>query len=72
MPNIQIEKCVNEEIERGLWGYVGVDGISIDEFVNNDNEKSALILEAEYDEEDDILWLNIIPNVDAYDYYVGD
>lgn len=72
MPEIAIEQCEKEEIDTGYWEYVGVDGIPLENFVDNPNEKSALILQITYDEKDKLLWIDIVPNVDSWSYYVGE
>lgn len=73
MPNICVEKCRSIEIERGYWGYEGVYEMPLSDFVGNPKEKEAVILDITFgDYDNDNLWIDIIPNVDSWDYYVGE
>ena len=72
MPNIIVMSCESIEIERGLWGYEDVEILPLNNFVGNKDERSAVILSMEYDNDSDTMYIDIIPNVTMYDYYVGD
>lgn len=70
-PVVEISMFRKEEIERHYYEYVCYDSAPLSDFTS-DNEKSALILEVSLADKPNTIWIDIVPNVDAWNYYCGD